>query len=62
MDFIDGGIYRLEKAAHVEKVSDFPRKLSETGVETIWSRRLPDDFWWNDRLQPKPVRQKSRDF
>jgi uncharacterized repeat protein (TIGR03806 family) len=32
MDFIDGGIYRLEKAPTVEKVSDFPRKLSETGV------------------------------
>jgi hypothetical protein len=38
-------------------------ELSETGVETIWSRRRAQDFWWDQRLQPpERVRQKSPDF
>jgi uncharacterized repeat protein (TIGR03806 family) len=32
MDFIDGGIYRLEKAPPAAETSDFPRKLSQTGL------------------------------
>lgn len=32
LDFIDGGIYRLEKAPPAAKTNDFPRKLSQTGV------------------------------
>jgi uncharacterized repeat protein (TIGR03806 family) len=32
LDFIDGGIYQLVKAPPAKAVSNFPRKLSETGV------------------------------
>jgi uncharacterized repeat protein (TIGR03806 family) len=41
MDFIDGGIYRLEKLPPVTTPNTFPRKLSETGVFADTKNHVP---------------------
>jgi len=41
LDFIDGGIYHLEKAPQATEVSKFPRKLSETGLFASTKDHIP---------------------